>query len=70
MVAVGNEGAGLAPDIVQASLVRFFIPLAEGVESLNVAATAAISAFYFGGLQLDGEVGSRGSRDSAQRFEN
>jgi TrmH family RNA methyltransferase len=70
MVAVGNEGAGLAPDIVQASRVRFFIPLAEGVESLNVAATAAISAFYFGGLRLHAEVGSRRSRDSAQRFEN
>lgn len=58
MIAVGNEGAGLAPDIVKASRVRFFIPLAEGVESLNVAATAAISAFYFSGLRLDSQVGS------------
>ena len=58
MIAVGNEGAGLAPDIVKASNVRFSIPLAKGVESLNVAATAAISAFYFGGLRLDSDVGS------------
>ncbi len=42
MIAVGNEGAGLDPDIVKASSVKFSIPLAEGVESLNVAATAAV----------------------------
>ena len=65
IVAVGNEGTGLAPDIVMASRVRFFIPLAEGVESLNVAATAAISAFYFSGLRLDSDGGSRRSRRSA-----
>ncbi len=58
MIAVGNEGAGLAPDIVKASSVRFSIPLAEGVESLNVAATAAISGFYFSGLRLESGVGS------------
>ncbi len=57
MIAVGNEGAGLAPDIVKASRVRFSIPLAEGVESLNVAATAAISAFYFSGLRLESDGG-------------
>jgi TrmH family RNA methyltransferase len=65
MIAVGNEGAGLAPDIVKASRVRFFIPLAEGVESLNVAATAAIAAFHFSGLRLDFGAGSLGSRRSA-----
>lgn len=65
MVAVGNEGAGLTPDIVKASRVRFFIPLAEGVESLNVAATAAISSFYFSGLRLDSDDGSRRSSRSA-----
>lgn len=58
MIAVGNEGAGLAPDIVKASNIMFSIPLAEGVESLNVAATAAISAFYFSGLRLDSGVSS------------
>ncbi|CUS31825.1 TrmH family RNA methyltransferase [Candidatus Nitrospira nitrificans] len=65
MVAVGNEGAGLTPDIVKASRVRFSIPLAEGVESLNVAATAAISAFYFSGLRFDSDSGSRRSDYSA-----
>ncbi len=62
MIMVGNEGTGLAPGIVQASRVRFSIPLAEGVESLNVAATAAISAFYFSGLPRDSEVGPMQSR--------
>ena len=65
MIAVGNEGAGLAPDIVKVSNVRFAIPLAKGVESLNVAATAAISAFYFSGLRLDSDVGSMRSCRSA-----
>ena len=64
MIAVGNEGAGLAPEIVKASRVRFSIPLAEGVESLNVAATAAISAFYFSGLRLDSEDGLKRERRS------
>lgn len=65
MIAVGNEGAGLAPDIVKVSTVMFSIPLAEGVESLNVAATAAIAAFYFSGLRLESGVGSMRSRSSA-----
>lgn len=64
--ALGNEGAGLASDIVAASPVKFSIPLANGVESLNVAATAAIAAFYFRGLRLhptgehDGEASPDG----------
>lgn len=53
VIALGNEGAGLAPDVVAASRVKFSIPLADGMESLNVAATAAIAAFYFSGLSLD-----------------
>ncbi len=65
IVAVGNEGAGLDLDIVKESSLRFSIPLAKGVESLNVAATAAISAFYFSGLRLDCDVGSMESRCSA-----
>ena len=64
--ALGNEGGGLASDIVAASPVKFSIPLANGVESLNVAATAAIAAFYFQGLRLhptgehDGEASPEG----------
>jgi TrmH family RNA methyltransferase len=50
MIAVGNEGRGLASDVVKLSDVRFSIPLAREVESLNVAAAVAISAFYFSDL--------------------
>ena len=50
VIAVGNEGEGLANDIVSLSTVRFSIPLANAVESLNVAATAAIAIFYFSEL--------------------
>lgn len=53
VIAVGNEGAGLAPDVIAASRVKFCIPLADGMESLNVAATAAIAAFYFCGLPFE-----------------
>lgn len=58
MIAVGNEGTGLSSEIIQASQVRFHIPLVEGVESLNVAATVAISAFYFSGLPIDSRAHS------------
>ena len=53
VIAVGNEGRGLAPDLVEVSDVRFSIPLDKEVESLNVAATVAISAFYFSDLPTE-----------------
>jgi TrmH family RNA methyltransferase len=56
VIAVGNEGEGLADNIVHLSAVRFAIPLAREVESLNVASTAAIAAFYFSGLPSDCRV--------------
>ncbi len=54
MIAVGNEGMGLSEDVIKLSCVKFSIPLAKQVESLNVAATVAISAFYFRGLPVEG----------------
>lgn len=50
MIAVGNEGEGLAEHIVERSAVRFTIPMTRTVESLNVAATVAICAFYLSAL--------------------
>ena len=47
VLAVGNESQGLAPESVAAAQVKFTIPLSRGVESLNVAATLAMAAFYF-----------------------
>jgi tRNA G18 (ribose-2'-O)-methylase SpoU len=42
---LGTEGAGLSPAVLAEADVRARIPLAPGVDSLNVAAAAAI-AFY------------------------
>ncbi len=42
---LGTEGAGLSPAVLDEADVRVRIPLATGVDSLNVAAAAAI-AFY------------------------
>jgi RNA methyltransferase, TrmH family len=41
----GNEGAGLASELIAAATQRTTIPLATGSESLNVAAAAAICLF-------------------------
>jgi len=41
----GNEGAGLAPELVELARQRATIPLAAGSESLNVAAAAAVCLF-------------------------
>jgi TrmH family RNA methyltransferase len=53
VIAVGNEGNGLPPEIVKASDVGFSIPLARDIESLNVAAAAAIAAFYLSDLPIE-----------------
>ena len=53
VVAVGNEGHGLKAETLRKSQVRFSIPLARTVESLNVSATVAISAFYMSGLPVE-----------------
>jgi TrmH family RNA methyltransferase len=42
---LGNEGAGLAPALIDAAKVHLTIPLAAGTESLNVAAAAAVCLF-------------------------
>jgi TrmH family RNA methyltransferase len=42
---VGNEGAGLPPDVEREADARIRIPMASGIESLNAAAAAAV-LFY------------------------
>lgn len=42
---VGNEGAGLTPELIAIAQQRTTIPLAAGSESLNVAAAAAVCLF-------------------------
>ncbi|MDF2774679.1 MAG: hypothetical protein K0S86_4179 [Geminicoccaceae bacterium] len=41
-IAVGNEGAGLSPNVRDAATSLVSLPLAAGVESLNVAVAAGI----------------------------
>ncbi len=43
--AIGNEGAGLSPALVEAAQQRFIIPMPGKVESLNAAAAAAVCLF-------------------------
>lgn len=42
LILLGNEGAGLSPDLAQGADHQVQIPLAAGVESLNVAIAAAL----------------------------
>lgn len=44
-ILVGNEGAGLSEDLLQAATARVHIPMPGKVESLNAAAAAAIALF-------------------------
>jgi TrmH family RNA methyltransferase len=50
MLAFGNESRGLSEAVLKRAAIRFHIPVSRGVESLNVAASAAIAAFYFSAL--------------------
>ncbi|HET9112879.1 MAG TPA: RNA methyltransferase [Burkholderiales bacterium] len=43
--AVGNEGAGLSPELRAAADIEFSIPMPGNVESLNAAAALAVCAF-------------------------
>ena len=47
VVAFGNESRGLSPATIQQAAIRFYIPIRPDAESLNVAAAAAIVAFFF-----------------------
>ena len=41
-LAVGSEGSGLPEEVIEACSETVYIPLSEGVESLNAAAAAAV----------------------------
>ncbi|HEY9650917.1 MAG TPA: RNA methyltransferase [Coleofasciculaceae cyanobacterium] len=45
LILLGNEGAGLKPDLVSLADRRVKIPLMPGVESLNVAIAAALMVY-------------------------
>jgi TrmH family RNA methyltransferase len=50
VLAFGNESRGLSEATLRQASVRFHIPVSQAIESLNVAASAAIAAFYFSRL--------------------
>jgi len=50
ILALGNESRGLSEATLHQASLRFHIPVSPAVESLNVAASAAIALFYLTGL--------------------
>jgi TrmH family RNA methyltransferase len=50
ILAFGNESRGLSEDLLQQAAVRFHIPVTPAIQSLNVAASVAVAAFYFSSL--------------------
>ena len=50
VLACGNESRGLSDATLRQATFRFHIPVSRAIESLNVAASAAIAAFYFSRL--------------------
>lgn len=52
----GNEGAGIAPELVAACTRRATIPLAPASESLNVAAAAAVCLFEMRRQRMSGII--------------
>ena len=42
IVAIGNEGNGIAPELIERADVKIKIPMAGTIESLNAAVAAAI----------------------------
>jgi len=47
MIVMGNEGEGLPISIQQACTIRASIPMAAGIDSLNVAVAGAITLYEF-----------------------
>ncbi|ONH57053.1 rRNA methyltransferase [Frankia sp. CcI49] len=47
-VLLGTEGSGLTDEVLATATRRARIPMAHGVDSLNVAATAAIACYVLG----------------------
>ncbi|MFM8540215.1 MAG: TrmH family RNA methyltransferase [Nitrospira sp.] len=50
VIALGNESRGLSKATLDQAAIRFHIPINQDVESLNVAASAAIAAYHFSRL--------------------
>ena len=54
ILALGNESRGLSEATLKQAALRFHIPVSPAIDSLNVAASAAIALFYFSSLSGKG----------------
>lgn len=63
----GNEGAGIAPELLAGAPLRATVPLAAGSESLNVAAAAAVCLFEMRRQRLLRQVALPGPRVQSRR---
>ena len=55
-LVVGNEGAGISDALLQLADHELTIPMAAGVDSLNVGAATAVLLYAAGGLVLPQEI--------------
>ena len=55
-VIIGNEGHGLSDEVIDACDGTVFIPMADGVESLNAATAAAVLVWEFFGSSKGGAL--------------
>ncbi len=54
VLMVGNEGSGLAPDLIAAADHEVTIPIATEADSLNVAAATAVLLYALGSPRISG----------------
>jgi len=65
MIVMGNEEEGLSESIQQACMIRANIPMAAGIDSLNVAVAGAIALYEF--TRGDRGTFTRGDRGTFTR---
>ena len=65
-IALGHEGDGLTDEATSACTHRARIPMADGVDSVNVATAAAIALYEIS--RRDGVGGHLGRTDGSVRF--
>lgn len=65
-LVVGSEGPGLSTRWMAAADVRVRIPMADGIDSLNVAAAAAVACYALSGEPSVARSSSAAARDSGE----
>ena len=56
-VVIGNEGHGLSSETINACDASVYIPMSDGVESLNAAVAASVLMWEFFGSMQNDEIG-------------